>query len=458
MYTGYDKRQDAVTGVRKTMTTTSQDSAQERSGLQEPSGIWPVLLITSLFFFWGMANALNDILIPQFQKAFDLTDMQSALVQSAFYAGYFLLALPAGYLMRRFGYKASLVTGLLLFALGAFLFYPAANLQQYFPFLAALFIIASGLAFLETSANPLMTVLGDPKNAAFRLNLAQAFNPLGCLAGIWIGQEFILSGVQAAQAKLDTTSPNALHDFYVREAQAVQIPYLVIGCVILGWALLVALCKFPKAASLSTANHDEASLSTGQAIGQLFKHKRFVLGVVAQFFYVGAQVGIWSYTIKYAQSEAALSDKMAAVYLIYHYVAFAIGRFSGSFLMKILSPIRIFTLFALVNVGLAGLSATMGGINGLYCLVGMSLFMSIMFPTIFALSLKDLGPLTKTGSSLLVMSIIGGAILTPIMGYISDSSHIRTAMYVPAVCFVILVIYGLTAQKDGAKPDMRISH
>jgi len=436
-----------------TMTSTSRDGAKERSG------IWPVLLITSLFFFWGMANALNDILIPQFKKAFELTDMQSALVQAAFYAGYFLLALPAGFLMRRLGYKAAVITGLLLFALGAFLFYPAANLQQYLPFLAALFVIASGLAFLETSANPLMTVLGDPKNGAFRLNLAQAFNPLGCLAGIWVGQKFILSGVQAAQAKLDTTTPNALHDFYVREAHAVQMPYLIIGAVILVWALLVAMCKFPKAASLSTAHHDEATLSTSQAIGGLFKYKRFLLGVLAQFFYVGAQVGIWSYTIKYAQSEAGLSDKAAALFLIYHYVAFAVGRFAGSFLMKILSPIRIFTLFAVINVGLASVAAVMGGINGLYCLVGSSIFMSIMFSTIFAVSLKDLGPLTKTGSSLLVMSIIGGAILTPIMGFVSDSTHlIRLAIFVPAVCFILLAIYGLNAPKDSARPNMSSSH
>jgi len=247
----------------------------------ERTGIWPVILITSLFFFWGMANALNDVLIPQFKKAFELTDLQSGLVQSAFYAGYFVLALPAGFLMRRFGYKAAVVTGLILFALGAFIFYPAAELQQYLPFLAALFIIASGLAFLETSANPLMTVLGDPKGAAFRLNLAQAFNPLGCLVGIWVGRKFILSGVEKAQAELNTSVPDALHAFYVHEAHAVQMPYLIIGFVILGWALLVAISKFPKAAATSTAHHDEASLTAGQAIGGLFKHPRFLLGVMA---------------------------------------------------------------------------------------------------------------------------------------------------------------------------------
>jgi FHS family L-fucose permease-like MFS transporter len=418
---------------------------------KEKSGLWPVILITALFFFWGLANALNDVLIPQFKKAFDLTDLQSGLVQSAFYAGYFVIALPASALMRRFGYKAAIVTGLGLFAIGAFLFYPAAEYQQYTPFLGALFIIACGLGSLETSANPLMTVLGDPKGGTFRLNLAQAFNPLGCLLGIWIGKTYILSGFEADQARADTSTPDALHAFYVRESHAVQLPYLIIGAVILLWLLLVAATRFPKAAATSISHHDEQQVGTFKAIGQLLKRGHFLLGVMAQFFYVGAQVGVWSYTIKYAQAEVHLTDKDASLFLIYHYIAFALGRFIGSFLMKIMSPIQIFSVFALINIGLTAVAATMGGQNGLYCLVASSFFMSIMFPTIFAVSLKGLGPLTKTGASLLVMSIIGGAILTPIMGYISDTTHlIRLAIFVPVACFVVLTLYGFGGRKDTA--------
>ncbi len=410
------------------------------------SALWPVLLITALFFFWGMANNLNDILIPQFKKAFTLTDFQSSLVQQSFYAGYFIMALPAGFLMRRFGYKAAVVTGLCIFALGAFSFYPGAEIRQYPWLLGALFVIAAGLAFLETSANPLMTVLGDEKHAAFRLNLAQAFNPLGSLVGIWVGKTFILSGIE----KLNTTAD------FVRESKAVQVPYLIIGAVVLGWAALVALSRFPQAATRSIHDADDAKLSAGQSIGGLFKHKHFLMGVVAQFFYVGAQVGIWSYTIRYAQAEIHITDKAAADYVFAALVIFAIGRFAGTALMRFVSATRLLGLFAVINIALTAYAALIGGQYGLYAMVASSFFMSIMFPTIFATSVRGLGPLTKTGASLLVMSIIGGAVLTAIMGKVSDMSHIKTAILVPLVCFVVIAIYGL-----GSKPaevDMRQSH
>ena len=418
---------------------------------QGPSkqSLWPLILITSLFFFWGMANNLNDVLIPQFKKAFSLTDLESGLVQSAFYAGYFIWAIPAGFLMRRFGYKAAIVTGLIFFALGAFLFYPAADIRQYSLFLGALFIIASGLAFLETSANPLITVLGDAKHAAFRLNLAQAFNPLGSLVGIWVGKTFILSGIEAsevaAKARLSASpSADALNAFHIAETKAVQIPYLVIGCIILAWALLIALTKF------SQSSEDKASpISAPQAsLLDLFKHKRFLLGVVAQFFYVGAQVGLWSYTIRYAQAEIHISDKMAADYVFASLVIFAIGRFIGTGLMRFISPVLLLGVFAVINIALSGTAASLGGQTGLYALVACSAFMSIMFPTIFAVSVKDLGPLTKFGSSLLVMSIIGGALLTLIMGHISDLSAIKTALFVPVICFVVIALFAFSAPKD----------
>ncbi|MGA9658200.1 MAG: L-fucose:H+ symporter permease [Asticcacaulis sp.] len=399
------------------------------------AAIWPIVLITALFFFWGMANNLNDILIPQFKKAFTLTDLQSGLVQSAFYAGYFFLALPAGFFMRKYGYKAVIITGLCLFALGAFLFYPAAEIRQYYLFLGALFVIASGLAFLETSANPLMTILGDEKHAAFRLNLAQAFNPLGSLVGLWVGQTFILSGLQTI-AEAD----------YVREAKAVQTPYLVIGAMVLIWALLIAFNKFPKAATNNTHDSDEAKLSIGQSIGGLLKHKHFLMGVAAQFFYVGAQVGIWSYTIRYAQSEIGITDKAAASYVIASLLLFTAGRFIGTFLMRYMSATLLLGVFAILNIGLTAYAAGIGGLYGLYALVGCSFFMSIMFPTIFATSVRGLGPLTKTGASFLVMSIIGGAILTVGMGWISDTSHIRTAIIVPLACFAVVAAYGFSSK------------
>jgi FHS family L-fucose permease-like MFS transporter len=403
------------------------------------AALWPIILITALFFFWGMANNLNDILIPQFKKAFALTNFQSSLVQSAFYMGYFVFALPAGFLMRRFGYKAAVIAGLCLYALGAFLFWPAAEVHQYGWFLAALFVIASGLAFLETSANPLMTVLGSEKGAAFRLNLAQAFNPLGSLAGVWVGQHFILSGIEQMNSTAD----------YVREAKAVQLPYLVIGLLIVGWAVLVALSKFPQAATQSVHDADEAKLTAGQAIGGLFKHKHFLMGVAAQFFYVGAQVGIWSYIIKYGQAELHLVDKAAASYLSYALTAFLMGRFAGTALMSVINPARLLTAFAVINIFLVAVAVFVGGQTGLYALVAASFFMSIMYPTIFATSVRGLGPLTKTGASFLVMSIVGGFALTNLMGYILDTGSVRHAIIVPLGCFIVVALYGLMTPKSG---------
>lgn len=409
-------------------------SSSEKS---PPPALWPVILITALFFFWGMANNLNDILIPQFKKAFVLTDFESSLVQQAFYAGYFIMAIPAGLLMRRFGYKAAVVTGLVIFALGAFSFWPGAEIRQYPWLLGGLFIIASGLAFLETSANPLMTILGDEKHAAFRLNLAQAFNPLGSLAGIWVGKTFILSGIE----KLNTTAD------FVRETKAVQMPYLVIGCAVLAWAGLVALSRFPAQATHSV---EDGAREANAPIGGLFKHGHFLMGVLAQFFYVGAQVGIWSYTIRYAQAEIGITDKAAADYVFAALVLFAVGRFIGTALMRVINPARLLAAFAVINIGLTAYAAGVGGLYGLYAMVCASFFMSIMFPTIFATSVQGLGPLTKTGASLLVMSIIGGAVLTALMGKVSDMTHlIRLAIFVPTACFVVIAIYSLTSKKSG---------
>ena len=413
------------------MTDTRKD------GEPASPALWPVILITALFFFWGMANNLNDILIPQFKKAFTLNDFQSGFVQQSFYLGYFLTAIPAGLLMRRFGYKAAVVTGLVIFALGAFSFYPGAEIRQYPWLLGALFVIACGLAFLETSANPLMTILGDEKHAAFRLNLAQSFNPLGSLAGIWVGQHFILSGIE----KLASTSD------FVRETKAVELPYIVIGCAVLAWAALVALSKFPQAATQSIHDDEDAKTGALASIGGLFRHRHFLTGVVAQFFYVGAQVGIWSYTIRYAQAETGISDRQAANYVLAALILFAIGRFAGSALMRIVDPSRLLGLFAVINIVLTAVAAALGGHYGLYALVASSFFMSIMFPTIFATSVRGLGPLTKTGASLLVMSIIGGAVLTAIMGRVSDMTEIKTAIFVPLVAFVVIAVYGLTGKK-----------
>jgi len=411
----------------------------------------PLVLIVALFFLWGVANNLNDVLIPHLKKAFHLTDLRSGLVQSAFYLGYFFLALPAGLVMRRFGYKAAVVTGLLLFGAGALLFYPAAEVRHYGLFLAALFVIASGLAFLETSANPLITVLGDPAKAEQRLNFAQAFNPLGSITAVVVGREFILSGVEPTEAQFAAMTPPQLDAFQAAEAQATQGPYLVIAAVVLAWALLVALTRFPHQAERPDPGEADALLPARQAILGLFARPRFLLGVAAQFFYVGAQVGVWSFMIRYAQHEVGVGEKAAAGYLTASLAAFMAGRFIGAALMGRLPPWLLLTGFATVNVALTLTAATVGGQAGLLALAASSFFMSIMFPTIFASSIMGLGALTKTGSSLLVMSIIGGAVLTAVMGAISDQSSIALAMLVPAVCFAVVALFGLSSGRAAAR-------
>lgn len=412
----------------------------------ERTALAPLVLIVALFFLWGVANNLNDVLIPHLKKAFFLTDLQSGLVQMAFYLGYFFLALPASAVMRRYGYKAAVIVGLLLFGLGALLFWPAAEARQYSWFLAALFVLASGLAFLETSANPLITVLGDPAKAEQRLNFAQAFNPLGSITAVVVGRQFILSGVEPTKAEFAAMTPAQLNAFQAAEAHSTQVPYLIIAAVVLAWALLVALTKFPHQAGRPDPGEDEAGLPAAQAIPALLARPRFVFGVAAQFFYVGAQVGVWSYMIRYAQHEVpGLGEKAAAAYLSWSLVGFMAGRFIGTAAMSRLRPSLLMGLFAAINVGLTLVAALVGGKVGLYALASTSFFMSIMFPTIFAGSLKGLGPLTKTGSSFLVMSIIGGAVLTTLMGAVSDATAIDLAILVPCACFAVVGLFGFTA-------------
>ena len=411
------------------------------------TAILPLVLIVSLFFLWGMANNLNDILIKQFKKAFELSDFQAGLVQSAFYLGYFVFAIPAGMFMRRYSYKAAIILGLLLYAAGAFLFYPAAQAHTYNLFLLALFVIASGLAFLETTANPLVTVLGPAEGAARRLNLAQAFNPLGSITGILIGQHFIFSGVEHSATDLAAMSPAARQAFYVAESSAVQTPYLVIGGVVVLWALLIALTRFP---ATSSAGDEPAVAQRHGIIGRLLRKRRFVLAIVAQFFYVGAQVGIWSFLIRYIQDGLpGTPEKSAALYLTVSLVLFMVGRFVGTALLRYLPPALLLGIFALINLALCSIAVASPHTVGVYALVASSFFMSVMFPTVFALGLEGLGDdERKLGSSLIVMAIIGGAILTALMGAVSDQAGIHWAMAVPAVCFAVILWFAVASGRQ----------
>jgi FHS family L-fucose permease-like MFS transporter len=414
------------------MTNASETGTTARS-----RNLTAIVLIVSLFFLWGVANNLNDVLIKHFKKAFILSDFETSLVQSAFYFGYFCFAIPAALFMKRFGYKAAVVLGLVLFGVGALLFVPAANAHSYGFFLLALYVLASGLSFLETSANPLVTKLGPPETAARRLNFAQSFNPLGSISGVLIGSTFILSGIELTQAETAAMSPAALESYYRTEALAVQGPYIIIGLFVLVWAALVLITRFPPAAT--ERGEGAGSLDDYQA---LLGDRPYLAGVLAQFFYVGAQVGIWSFLIRYAQVEVpGMPEKTAAGLLTLSLVLFLVGRFIGTAMMGVFSPARLLMLFGLADLLLCVIAALIGGWTGLGALILTSLFMSIMFPTIFALSIDGLGERTQAGSSLLVMSIIGGAILTALMGLVSDQVSIQASIWVPALCFAVVALF-----------------
>src|SRR5689334_1147657 len=394
----------------------------------------PFILVTVLFFLWGIPNNLNDVLIRQFMKSFSISRFQAGLVQSAFYMGYFLLAMPAALVMRKAGYKAGFIVGLLLYSVGAFLFWPAALMGQYGYFLCALFVIASGLSFLETASNPFIAQLGDPSTSEQRLNFSQAFNPFGAISGALIGTTFIFSGVELTPAQVTAQQAAGTYQMYLKtETLRVITPYLVLGCITAFWAFLIWRTKFPAIQS----EHEDSNEGHGH-FGELFRHPHFLLAVVAQFFYVGAQVGTWSYFIQYVQDYTHQPEKVAGYFLTGTLAAFGVGRFVSAYLMRFIAPNKLMGAYAVCNIVLAGVAVLRPGWVGLWALFLTSFFMSLMFPTIFALGLKKLGPNTKIGGSLLVMAIVGGAVLTPLMGLIAEAHGIAGAYLVPLVTYVFV--------------------
>lgn len=404
-----------------------------------PAGqLVPFILVTALFFLWGIPNNLNDVLIRHFMKSFEISRFQAGLVQSAFYMGYFLLAMPAALLMRRAGYKLGFVTGLLLFGAGCFLFWPAALAGSYGFFLFALFVIASGLSFLETASNPFIAQLGDPDTSERRLNFAQAFNPLGSITGALVGTVFIFSGVELSPQEVAARQAQGVYQEYLRsETLRTVQPYLVIGAVAVLWALLIFRTKFP-----AIQSEHEASAGDHGHFRELLRYPHFLWAVAAQFLYVGAQVSTWSYFIQYVQESTHEPEKIAGYFLTGTLAAFGVGRFASAYLMRTIAPHKLMGSYAVVNVGLVALGVLFPGWFGLWCIFLTSFFMSLMFPTIFAMGLKGLGPNTKIGGSLLVMAIVGGAILPPLMGLMSEALHsVALAYTVPLVCYVAVAWY-----------------
>jgi len=410
----------------------------------------PLALVTSLFFLWAIGVNINDILIQHLKKAFGLSDFQSSLIQSAFFGGYFLAALPAGWLMQRLGYKRGILTGLLICATGAFLFIPAASIRVYGFFLFALFLVACGQSFLEVAANPYVTTLGPAESSERRLNLAQSFNAMGAVMIALIGSRFILSGIEHTPAELAAMTQEQLLRYRMSEANMVKTPYLFISGIFLFVALLIFLTKLPE---IKEARGVEESGTSVKLRGTLaFGH--LIKGVIAQFFYVGAQVGVASFIIRFAEyTLPGTHEKMAAHYLQAHLAGFMIGRFAGSALMQKIAPPKLLGLFAGGSLLCLLVVLLASGQAPVWSIVLVGFFHSIMFPTIFALSLKDLGRYTKLGSSLLVMSIIGGAVVPVIMGRISDASNIQWAFIVPLICHAYIFYFAVS----GYKPSLTLN-
>ena len=389
---------------------------------QEESYLLPLILVTCLFFLWGLAYGLLDVLNKHFQEALNITKQRSTLLQAAYFGAYFLMALPAGILMTKTGYKKGIILGLVLYASGAFLFYPSAVTSSFTFFLISLFILASGLTFLETAANPYITVLGSPITSAFRLNLSQSFNGVGSFIGPIIGAELFFNSASGSNL------------------ESVKFVYIVIGLIVLFIAFLFLITRLPEIEEKTPVT--SKNVHSGKS---LFQHSHFVWAVIAQFFYVAAQVGSAALFINYCtEKNLNISNEKASYFLSASLLLFTIGRFTGTALMKICKPQDLLSIYSIINIILCAIVVWMPGMFSIYSLMGVFFFASVMFPTIFALGIQDLGGLTKRGSSFIIMSIAGGAIVPFVMGSFTSTAM---AYVVPMICFGVVLFFGLEGYK-----------
>ncbi|SKC86805.1 L-fucose:H+ symporter permease [Ohtaekwangia koreensis] len=404
--------------------TTSEPATANRSYLI------PFILVTSLFFLWGLANIMNSALIAHFQPVFEISRAQALLVETAFYLGYFTIAIPAGLFMEKYSYKKGILFGLILYACGALLFIPAAKLMTFGFFLVALYVIASGLAFLETAANPYVTILGKPETAVQRLNFSQSFNGAALVFGPWIAGQFIFSGNEAA---MTTTALKQ------QAADAVIFPYVMLAVIVLMAAFLFFITKMPEPNKGTSLRFDKA----------IFKKHHLMFAVLAQLFYVGGQVGIWGITINYVTELIPGTSKEDAskYYMAAGTILFVSGRFLGTFIMTYIKDHKLLTIYAAITSMLCFVGIFAEGTIAVYALLATNFFMSIMFPTIFGLGVRNLGEYTKLGSSLIIMSIVGGAILPPLMGVIADNISIQQSLIIPALSFIVVLFYGWSGYK-----------
>ncbi len=406
--------------------------------------LFAFVLVTSLFFLWALLHNINPILIPHLKKACMLTDTESSLIDLFVYLAYFLVALPAGLFMHKYGYKKGIVFGLCLYAIGALLVIPAATERSYLFFLCAFFIIASGATFLETVANPYIAVLGPKETSEQRLNFAQSFNGVGSFIAPILGGQFILSGIEYSPEALSKMPVDQLNSYLQFEADTIKTPYLIIAAIVIVLIILFAFTKLPEIKEDDSNLHSPVKFSAN-----VLRHSHTRWAVIAQFFYVGAQVGVGSFFIRYAQFVNGVSEKNAALmWGSIAMVGFMVGRFTGTFLMRYIKAHKLLAIYAFINILLLTIALITTGQIALYAVVAVPFFMSIMFPTIFALGIKDLGEETKIAASFIVMAIIGGALAPVGMGIISDATDsIQKAYIVPLICFAVILYYSLRTYK-----------
>ena len=409
---------------------------------EKPNYLIPFILITSLFFMWGIANNLNGILIPHLRKALQLTNTQSTFVDTAVYLAYFMMAIPAGMILKRFGYKKGIIAGLLVFAAGALLFLPAANIQAYSIFLVGLFILGCGLTLLETAANPYATRLGDTEGATARLNLAQSFNGLAVFIAPIIGTFFILSGKEYSKEQLLAMPEVDKIAYLSGEAASVKMPYLILAGFLILLAIIFFFIDLPEL-------EEKSETQPKGGIFDTLKYPHLRWAVVAQLFYVGAQVCVTSFFVRMAIVGGGVDEKTAGYYLGVYGLLFMIGRFAGTAIMRYVQPAKLLTIYAVACILLSAIAVFTEGRFVVLALGGLGFFMSIMFPTIFSLGIVGLKEETKPASSLIVMAIIGGAIFPVIMGNIIDRSgdNIQAGYVVPLVCYFFVLYFALVGHK-----------
>lgn len=427
-------------------TETPSVPATPAESKQEPRRrkyLVPFILVTSLFFLWGLANNMTDTLLAAFKRIMSMSDFQTTWIQFAFYGAYFLLALPAAIFIKKYTYKAGVMLGLALFAGGALLFYPASISMAYGHFLVALFILASGLSILETAANPYIIAMGPPETGTRRLNLAQSFNPPGSITGVLLSKVFILSHLNMANVEERAgMTAEELTAIQSEELTSVMGPYVGVAVFLIALCVVVRFTKMPRA---SEAGPKIDLLPT---LGRLIKNPHYVWAVVAQFFYMGAQIGVWSFTIRYVMQELQLNEDSASSYYMAALIVFAICRFIFTALMKFVTPRNLLLLTAAMGAVFVVLVIYGSGYLGVYSLVAISGCMSLMFPTIYGLGLEGLGKDTKIGGAGLIMAILGGAVLTPVQGVLSDmTQNIHLSFYMPLLCFLVVLLYALIQGK-----------